>query len=53
LRALEDHGIVARKTYPEVPPRVEYKLTRKGEALMPIIEDMRRFGRQWLDTAAA
>ena len=48
LRALEEHGIVARKTYPEVPPRVEYALTPKGEALVPLIEDMRRYGRRWL-----
>src|ERR671914_1820023 len=48
LRALEEEGIVARKTFPEVPPRVEYALTEKGRALVPIIEDMRAFGREWL-----
>jgi DNA-binding HxlR family transcriptional regulator len=48
LRALEEEGIVARQTYAEVPPRVEYALTEKGRALVPIIEDMRRYGRQWL-----
>jgi DNA-binding HxlR family transcriptional regulator len=48
LRALEEHGIVERRTYPEVPPRVEYSLTPKGEALAPLIEDMRRFGREHL-----
>ena len=35
LRALEDSGIVERRTYPEVPPRVEYALTEKGSALVP------------------
>ena len=50
LRALEEQGIVERKTFPEVPPRVEYSLTEKGRALVPIIEDMRSYGRQWLDT---
>ena len=49
LRALEDQGIVERRTYPEVPPRVEYSLTGKGQALIPIIEDMRSYGREWLD----
>jgi DNA-binding HxlR family transcriptional regulator len=48
LRALEDNGIVERRTYPEVPPRVEYGLTEKGEALVPLIEDMRAYGRRWL-----
>jgi DNA-binding HxlR family transcriptional regulator len=48
LRALEEQGIVKRHTYPEVPPRVEYALTEKGEALVPLIEDMRSYGRRWL-----
>ena len=49
LRALEEEGIVIRKTFPEVPPRVEYSLTVKGQALLPLIEDMRSYGREWLD----
>jgi DNA-binding HxlR family transcriptional regulator len=48
LRALEEQGIVERDTFPEVPPRVEYSLTPKGEALVPLIEDMRRYGREHL-----
>ena len=48
LRALEAEGIVQRRTYPEVPPRVEYRLTAKGEALVPLIEQMRRYGQEWL-----
>jgi DNA-binding HxlR family transcriptional regulator len=48
LRALEDEGIVARHTFPEVPPRVEYALTEKGLALLPIVEDMRAYGERWL-----
>ena len=48
LRALEDHGIVERRTFPEVPPRVTYQLTDKGRALVPLIEDMRSYGRRWL-----
>jgi DNA-binding HxlR family transcriptional regulator len=48
LRALEEEGIVERQTFPEVPPRVEYALTDKGRALVPLIEDMRTYGREWL-----
>jgi len=48
LRALEEEGMVERHTFPEVPPRVEYALTEKGRALVPLIEDMRAYGRRWL-----
>jgi len=48
LRVLEDEGIVERRSFPESPPRVEYELTAKGEALLPIITEMRRFGHSWL-----
>jgi len=48
LRALEDEGIVERHTYAEVPPRVEYLLTDKGRALLPIIDLMRGYGTEWL-----
>jgi DNA-binding HxlR family transcriptional regulator len=48
LRALEEEGIVERHTFPEVPPRVEYALTVKGEALVPLVDDMRQYGTRWL-----
>jgi DNA-binding HxlR family transcriptional regulator len=48
LHMLEVEGIVARFSYPESPPRVEYELTAKGQALLPIIEEMRTFGHDWL-----
>lgn len=53
LRALEEEGIVARRTFPEVPPRVEYALTEKGRALVPLIEDMRSYGLRWLTGTSA
>ena len=48
LRALEEEDVVERHTFPEVPPRVEYALTEKGRALVPIIDSMRTYGREWL-----
>ena len=48
LRALEEEGVVERHTFPEVPPRVEYALTAKGRALLPIVDDMRTYGKRWL-----
>src|ERR1700740_3727338 len=53
LRALEEEGIVERNTFGEVPPRVEYALTEKGRALLPIIDDMRSYGEQWLGEQCA
>jgi DNA-binding HxlR family transcriptional regulator len=48
LDMLERESIVIRRSFPESPPRVEYELTDKGEALLPIIDAMRKFGRTWL-----
>ena len=49
LRDLESDGIVNRVAYPEVPPRVEYSLTEKGEDLKDVIEAMRQFGLRYKD----
>jgi DNA-binding HxlR family transcriptional regulator len=48
LRWLESEGMVVRRSYAESPPRVEYELTPKGAALLPIVDEMRRFGHDWL-----
>jgi DNA-binding HxlR family transcriptional regulator len=48
LDMLDRQGIVIRRSYAESPPRVEYELTDKGKALLPIIDAMRKFGRAWL-----
>jgi DNA-binding HxlR family transcriptional regulator len=48
LRELEAEGLVERRSYAESPPRVEYRLTEKGDALLPVIDAMRHFGHDWL-----
>jgi DNA-binding HxlR family transcriptional regulator len=44
LRELEQDGIIERKIYAEIPPRVEYFLTAKGKSLLPIIAMMKEWG---------
>ena len=53
LRALEQEEILVRRSYAESPPRVEYELTEKGEALLPIIERCAASGTRWLAGRAA
>jgi DNA-binding HxlR family transcriptional regulator len=48
LKRLEEHAVIDRQCFAEVPPRVEYRLTDKGHALLPVIETMREFGKAWL-----
>jgi DNA-binding HxlR family transcriptional regulator len=48
LRVLEHDGILVRTSYAESPPRVEYELSPKGQALLPVLEAMRQFGHEWL-----
>ncbi|MGH8873032.1 MAG: winged helix-turn-helix transcriptional regulator [Acidimicrobiia bacterium] len=53
LRELEQAGVVSRRRYREIPPRVEYSLTDAGQALRPIIEAMEQWGSRWIDPMPA
>lgn len=46
LRQLETDGIVARKVYPQVPPKVEYRLTDWGQALCPALDALLQWAEQ-------
>lgn len=46
LRELETDGVVERKVYPEVPPRVEYTLTDFGQEILPLMETLCAWGRK-------
>lgn len=48
LRELEEDGVITRKVYPEVPPRVEYKITDFGKTLIPILEALCNWGADYL-----
>jgi DNA-binding HxlR family transcriptional regulator len=50
LKSLQEAGILTRRSYPEVPPRVEYALTPMGQELIPLIDHMREYGTKWLMT---
>jgi DNA-binding HxlR family transcriptional regulator len=47
LRELEDDGIINRKIYAEIPPRVEYTLTEFGLTLSPILQSMAEWGKEY------
>ena len=47
LRELEQDGVVSRKLYPVVPPHTEYSLTELGESLVPIIEALSAWGKDY------
>lgn len=46
LKELEASGLVERKEFPQIPPRVEYSLTEKGASLLPLMEELCAWGKQ-------
>ncbi len=48
LRALCDKGMMTRRMYAEIPPRVEYELTAKGRDALPVLDVLRSYGEKWL-----
>ena len=55
LRDLTAQGLLTRQVFNEIPPRVEYSLTEKGTATLPVIDALRGYGERWLagDTTCA
>lgn len=48
LKELEEDGLVGRKMYPEIPPRVEYSLTDFGRTIIPVLEELGRWGMEYM-----
>lgn len=53
LDDLERHSIITKKSYAEVPPRIEYTLTKKGEDLIPVLKAMSAWGDKYYDSGAS
>ena len=51
LRQMESAGLITRESFREIPPRVQYELTPKGVAALPVIDALREFGDTWLTEA--
>lgn len=47
LRRLQELGMITRQTFNEVPPRVEYTLTDSGKRVLSLLEEVRKYGKQW------
>lgn len=53
LRELEEDGVIVRKVYAQVPPKVEYSISEQGEGLRPIIDAMWIWGKSFLEALPA
>jgi len=45
LKALEEDKLIKRKVYPQIPPKVEYSLTKDGESMIPLLKAIARWGK--------
>src|SRR5579885_1450064 len=52
LRAMSAAGLLTRRMYPEIPPRVEYELTDKGRGAIAVVAALREYGETWLRPAS-
>lgn len=52
LKELEIENIILREEYPQIPPKVEYSLTEKGQSLLPIVKDMCEWAKKNRGTAS-
>ena len=52
LRELEEYGLVERRVFAEIPPRVEYSLTQKGREIQPVMTALKQVGERWLNRDA-
>lgn len=52
LRELEEYGLVERRVYAEIPPRVEYSMTAKGREIQLVMSALHQVGMKWLDQGA-
>lgn len=48
LKELENGGLITRKAYPQIPPKVEYSLSKKGKSFIPILYSMCEWGEQYI-----
>lgn len=53
LRELEAEGVVVRTVIPEMPVRIEYRLTEKGQGLLPVLESVAAWAEEWVDGSLA
>ncbi|MCH3963382.1 MAG: helix-turn-helix transcriptional regulator [Clostridium sp.] len=47
LKELQSEGVISRKQYSQIPPKVEYSLSKKGESLIPIVKSICKWGKEY------